>query len=98
MDIRTHIDGNGRLLLPVEIRRKYNLNNGSPVVIRIINDEIKLVNVSQIIAETRDLVRQYIPKNIDLVSQLRDTREQEAILENKDHKSSGSSKNNKWKA
>lgn len=84
MDIRTHIDNNGRLLIPAEVRKKYNLKNGSPVVIRIIGNELKLVNVSQMISETRDLVRKYIPEGIDLVAELRKMREEDLSLETKD--------------
>jgi AbrB family looped-hinge helix DNA binding protein len=95
MDVRTHIDNNGRLLIPVELRKKYNLNNGSAVVIRIIDNEIKIVNISQMITEAQDLIRKYIPEGTDLVAELRSMRDQEALLEDSAVSSFNSSRKEK---
>ena len=82
MDIRTHIDNNGRLLIPAELRKKLNLKSGSPVVIRVINNEIKIISISEVISEVRDLVRKYIPKGANLSAELRTMRDEEFAKEN----------------
>lgn len=78
MDIRTHIDNNGRLLIPAELRKKFDLKNGSAVVIRVIDNEVKLINVSQMINEAQNIMRQYIPEGTDLVAELKSMRERDA--------------------
>jgi AbrB family looped-hinge helix DNA binding protein len=95
MDIRTHIDNNGRLLIPAELRKKYNLNVGDAVVIRIIDNEIKLVNMKQMISEVQDIVRKYVPKDVSLVEELRKMREEELALETKELDRYGKPEKNK---
>lgn len=86
MDVRTHIDNNGRLLIPAELRRKYHLDSGSAVVIRIMNNQMQLVSLKQVIAEARDIVKKYVPKGVSLVDELRKMRNEEFYLETKDIK------------
>ncbi len=78
MDIRTHIDDNGRLLIPSEIRKKFDLKNGSAVVIRVIDNEVKLINISQMLNEAQNIMRKYVPEGTDLVAELKSMREQDA--------------------
>ena len=84
MDIKTHIDNNGRLLIPAELRKKYHLDSGSAVVIRIVDNQIQLVNLKQVIAEAQDIIKQYVPRGVSLVDELRKMREEEVSLETKE--------------
>lgn len=78
MDVRTHIDNNGRLLIPAELRKKYNLQSGSSVVIRVVNNELKIVSIAEVLSEAKQLVRKYVPKNANLVDELRDMRNEDS--------------------
>lgn len=81
MEIRTHIDHNGRLLIPSQVRKRFNMKAGDAFVLRVIDNEIKVVSLNQVLSEVQDLVSKYIPQGTSLIEELRELRSEEAQIE-----------------
>ena len=47
-EIKTHVDYNGRILIPASIRKEHHIKSGDIYVIRAIDDEIKLISLNKI--------------------------------------------------
>lgn len=60
---RTHsqIDGQGRVLIPAELRRALGLEPGAPVTITLVGCELRIMTIDEGIRRAQDLVRKYIP-------------------------------------
>ncbi len=82
--LRTHIDNNGRILIPSTIRKQYNIKAGDIYVLRMIEDEMHFVNLDKVIKEAQNLFRKYVPENssqINVVDDFLLEKRKEANLE-----------------
>lgn len=55
MDFRTQIDKSGRILLPLELRKEMNFKKGETIVLRKINNDIRLLKFQDIINEIHSI-------------------------------------------
>lgn len=82
--LRTHIDDNGRILIPSTIRKKYNIKPGDVYVLRMIDDEMHFINLEKVIKEAQSLFRKYVPENtsqINVVDNFLADKRKEAEIE-----------------
>ena len=80
-EIRTHIDANGRILIPYSIRKAWNIKSGDVFVIRTLDNELRIINLKQAITNAQNLINEYIPDNISLTEELFSIRKEEANKE-----------------
>jgi AbrB family looped-hinge helix DNA binding protein len=73
--VRAKIGPGGRLVIPVAQRRALGLEVGDPVVIRVEDDELRIVGLDHRIKRVQALVRQHNPSG-ELLSEslIRDRR------------------------
>lgn len=72
---RSRITEGGRLVIPVEFRRKLGLNPGDSVVIDIADGELRVRSLNAAVKRAQALVRRYIPSDVSLSEELiRDRR------------------------
>jgi AbrB family looped-hinge helix DNA binding protein len=68
---------NGRISLPLKLRKKFNLNDGDDLIVTECEDGIKITNRDLIL---QDLRNEFV--GIDLVSELKKFRDEDYTLEN----------------
>ncbi|MBN8829017.1 MAG: AbrB/MazE/SpoVT family DNA-binding domain-containing protein [Sphingobacteriia bacterium] len=83
-DTKTKVDKNGRILLPMEVRKKLNVKTDDVFVVRIIDEEIHLVNIKKVIKEAQDFFSNYIPQGASPVEELMKARKAEVEKDNKE--------------
>ncbi|WP_039455622.1 hypothetical protein [Candidatus Jidaibacter acanthamoebae] len=86
MELRTHIDIHGKLLIPSQIRKQLKMRAGDAFVLRVVDNEIRIINLNQVLSEVHDLVSKYIPQGTSLVEELREMRNKEVEIENEEGK------------
>lgn len=79
--IKSCIDQNGRLIIPVQYRKKLHLKPNMEVLLRIDNDELYVCSRDKALADARNLINQYIDKDVDLVEELFKMRREEVSRE-----------------
>lgn len=80
-EIRTHIDANGRILIPRSIRKAWNIKSGDVFVIRTFDNEMRIINLKQAIVNAQNLIQEYIPDNVSLTEELFTMRREEVNKE-----------------
>ena len=80
-EIRTHIDANGRILIPHSIRKAWDINSGDVFVIRTFDNEMRIINLKQAIVNAQNLIQEYIPDNVSLTEELFTMRREEVNKE-----------------
>lgn len=78
-EARVQVDQHGRLLFPSKIRKKYNIKKGDIFIMRVINDEIRIISLDKAVENAQNLLRKYIPENTSLVEELIANRKQDNI-------------------
>ena len=66
---------NGRMSLPLELRKKFNLNDGDELIVTECEDGIIITNRNMILQELRN---EFI--NINLVDELKKFRDEEMVM------------------
>ena len=59
MSVQVNVAANGRMSLPIDVRRKLGLVGGGPVIIEETENGVVLRTVSQIVARAQALTREY---------------------------------------
>ena len=81
---KASLEKSGRILIPVAIRRRLGLSEGSQVIVKV--DEsgaLQITSRSQALASVRERIRKYVPAGRDLVEELIQDRRAEAEREDK---------------
>jgi AbrB family looped-hinge helix DNA binding protein len=84
---RARIGSGGRLVIPAEIRRELGLEEGEPVVMRVVDGELRLWSLSEGIRRAQAIVRRYVPPGVSLADELiaerraENAREEEELRE-----------------
>ena len=73
--------GNGRVVIPVEVRNELGLEAGATLVVEVEDGAIKLIPFSEVLRRIRAEVRRYIPPGQDLAAELIEERRREAEFE-----------------
>lgn len=77
----TNISGNGRILIPAEIRKSLNLKAGDQLVMSVIDGEIRLVPQLEAIKRAQNKIAQYVDPSRSLSQELIQERREEAKRE-----------------
>lgn len=77
-ETRTRINENGRVVIPVSFRKALGINLGDEVVLRIQDDELRIVTLKQRVARAQRLIRRHVKPGVSLVDELIAERRQAA--------------------
>ena len=66
----TRIGAGGRLVIPAEIRRELGLEEGEPVVMRVVDGELRLWTLSEGIRRAQELASAYVSPGESVVDEL----------------------------
>ncbi len=84
---RAKIGSGGRLVIPAEIRHALGLEEGEPVVMRVVDGELRVWSLSEGVRRAQAIVRQYVPPGVSLADDLiadrraENAREEEELRE-----------------
>lgn len=76
--IKSHIDKNGRLLIPSFFRKTLHLEPGEEVILYQEDGELKIRTFRDSLIRARKVLKHYNKQNLDLVSLLLKERREEA--------------------
>jgi AbrB family looped-hinge helix DNA binding protein len=79
--IRTKVAEGGRIVIPAEYRQALGLRAGDEVILRVEDNELRLITLDQAIARAQALVRRHVPEGRSLVDELLAERRREAERE-----------------
>jgi len=78
---KTHIDENGRIVIPAKIRKAANLAIGQSIILNVENTEVKISAYSEKLKDIQGLVQPYTKGKGSLVDQLTKLRAEELANE-----------------
>ena len=82
--ISVKVEKSGRILIPAALRHRFNLKEGTEVILRVDEDGIRLGTREQALDRIRKELRRYIPEGSCLSEELIQERRAEAERENQD--------------
>ncbi|MBV9036825.1 MAG: AbrB/MazE/SpoVT family DNA-binding domain-containing protein [Acidobacteriaceae bacterium] len=77
-EIRTRLNENGSLVLPVSVQRALGLQPGDEVLLRIENDELRMAAAAKRVERARQLFKKYVGEGMRLSDELLTDRRREA--------------------
>ncbi|MBV9679776.1 MAG: AbrB/MazE/SpoVT family DNA-binding domain-containing protein [Acidobacteriaceae bacterium] len=77
-EIRTRLNENGSLVLPVSVQRALGLQPGDEVLLRIENDELRMTAAAKRVERARQLFKKYVGEGMRLSDELLTDRRREA--------------------
>ena len=80
-DIALSVADNGRVVLPVALRRRLNVVRGGTLVIRDEDGRLVLESADEAITRAQDIVRRFAPDAVGVVDELSAERRAEAARE-----------------
>jgi AbrB family looped-hinge helix DNA binding protein len=80
--ISVKVERSGRILIPAAIRRRFDLKEGTEVILRVDEDGIQVRTREQALARIRKRLRRYVPEGRLLSEELIQERRAEALREN----------------
>ncbi len=80
-DIAISVADNGRIVLPVALRRRLNVVRGGTLVIREEDGRLVLESADEAITRAQDIVRRFAPDAVGVVDELFAERRAEAERE-----------------
>jgi AbrB family looped-hinge helix DNA binding protein len=81
MELRTHLDSNGRIVIPASARRALGIEPGDELILVVEDGEIRLRTAGQAARKAQDLVRRYSRPGESLADSLVADRRDEASRE-----------------
>jgi bifunctional DNA-binding transcriptional regulator/antitoxin component of YhaV-PrlF toxin-antitoxin module len=78
MEYMTQIQNNGRILVPVRLRKALQISDGDPVIMQLENDSIRIIPLRNAIKLAQETVSKYVPKGVSMVDALIEQRRDEA--------------------
>lgn len=81
MEFRVQVHSGGRFVLPSKLRKELQIKAGDEIVLRLENGSIRLVPLHQAVKIAQQTVKKYVPKGTSLVTDLIQTRKDEAAHE-----------------
>lgn len=79
--IRARIAEGGRLVIPAELRRALGLEVGDEVIVRVEDNELRILTRSEAVKRAQSLVRRHVKGSRSLVDELSAERRAEAKRE-----------------
>lgn len=77
--LKSHIDNNGRLAIPVKLRKMLHLKNGDQVMISCVDNKLVITTYQEKLAEARAIIKKY--SNLNLLEELKKMRAEDAAKE-----------------
>ena len=74
MEMRTKLGKSGRVLLPAALRRSLNLQPGDELIVKLEDNQLRLIPLRYAVAEAQERVRRYVPEGVTLVEVLLEER------------------------
>jgi len=71
------IDG-GKLIIPAAFRRKLGIETGDTVVVELGEDGLHVRSLSSAVRRAQEIVREFVPDEVDLAEELIEDRRAEA--------------------
>ena len=81
METKVNIDNRGRIPLPLNIRKELHLSNRDTVVLRVIDEELKVISMSHLIKEIQSNFAKYKKHNFSMVDEFIKMKREDAALE-----------------
>jgi bifunctional DNA-binding transcriptional regulator/antitoxin component of YhaV-PrlF toxin-antitoxin module len=81
-NIHTKIDYNGKVLIPLEFRKQLKCKKGDSFILRLINDELRMVSLKKAFQDAQDIMEETTPEGVSLVDELIAERRLESEIEN----------------
>lgn len=75
------MDNHGRILIPASLRKELNYKKGDTFVLRVINNELRIISLENAIKEIQGFMKQYIKPGTSMVDEFLEMRRQEYELE-----------------
>ena len=75
---RVKLGSNGRLVIPVELRRALDIREGEELLLRCSGGELRITTPKAAIKGAQALVRRYVPAGVSLVDELIEERSEVA--------------------
>ena len=69
-ETRTRVNENGRVVIPASFRKALGINAGDEVVLRIEDNELRILTLKQRIEQAQRLVRRHVKPGTSLVDEL----------------------------
>jgi AbrB family looped-hinge helix DNA binding protein len=69
-ETRTRVNQNGRVVIPAAFRKAMGINIGDEVVLRMEDDELRILTLKRRIERAQRLVRQHVKPGTSLVDEL----------------------------
>jgi antitoxin PrlF len=79
--IRGKVSGEGRVVLPAELRKEFGIKDGEEVMFSRTEYGIQITTLDQAIRQAQEMVRRYIPKGVSLVDELHKARRQDSTFD-----------------
>ena len=71
----------GRVVLPAELRKACNIEDGANVVFTRTEHGIEIKTLDEAIRQAQETVRRYVPAGVSLVDELMEDRRRDAALD-----------------
>lgn len=79
--VSTKIAEGGRLVIPAELRRELGIEIGDEVIVRVEDNELRILTRSEAVKRAQGMVRRHVKGNRSLVDELSAERRTEAKRE-----------------
>jgi antitoxin PrlF len=67
---RMRVNENGRVVIPASFRRALGINVGDEVILRIVDDELRITTLRRRLQRAQQLVRKHVKPSTSLVDEL----------------------------
>ena len=81
MDYKAEVHKAGRITIPIELRKQFDIAEGDILTIRQENNELKIITPKQALAHARSLVQPYLSSSESSVDDFLKWRREEAQQE-----------------
>ena len=69
-ETRTHVNENGRLVIPASFRKALGIHAGDEVVLRLEDDELRITTLKRRLERAKRLVQKHLKPGTSLVDEL----------------------------
>lgn len=83
-ELKTQIDNHGKILIPAKLRKELKFNSGDTIVIRKVDDELRLVSLRDVIEKIQTDFKSRPSSSQSAVDEFLEMRKAEAKLENEE--------------
>lgn len=75
------LDSAGRIVIPAELRKRWHVDRGDTLILTENPSGVQLRTMAEVVQETQDYFREFIPAGMSLVDELHADRRLEASRE-----------------